>query len=184
MSLAKGMRMNVRDINKGVFLLILLSLGNSAFAASAGSGGVGTAFSKNSTSVSIVLGSGSAFGDSYYVLGGGVGYYVLEGLELGVDLQYWFSGDPSIAKISPHVRYVFTQPEHINPYIGAFYTRSFIDSDFLDDQDSYGYRGGAYFTPDNRVYIGGGFATEEYKDCPKQLDCSNTYPELLFQVSF
>jgi len=175
---------SIKKIINIAVLIFLLNMSNSAIAASSEAGGVGTAFTKNSTSIGIVLGSGSAFNDDYYVLGGSVGYYLLDGLEIGVDAQYWFSGDPSIFKVSPQVRYVFTQPEVINPYIGAFYTRAFIDSDFLDDQDSYGYRAGAYFSTDNRVYIGAGFAYEDYKDCPKQLDCSNTYPELLFQVSF
>ena len=79
-------------------------------AASVGTGGVSTAFSANSTAVGVVLGSGSAFNDDYLILGVGVGYYVVDGLELGIDLHHCFSGDPSITKLSPQIRYVFTQP--------------------------------------------------------------------------
>jgi len=178
---------NLRIINKLVVLLILLSVSKVTLAASAGTGGVSTAFSKNSTSVGVVLGSGSAFNDNYLILGVGVGYYVVKGLELGIDLQRWISGDPSITKLSPNIKYVFTQPKVIKPYIGAFYRRTYY-GDYkgieLDDQDSFGYRAGAYFSTDNRVYIGGGIVYEEFKDCSAFTECSITYPEILFTVSF
>lgn len=179
--------MSLRIINKLVVLLILLSVSKATLAASAGTGGVSTAFSKNSTSVGVILGSGSAFNDNYLILGVGVGYYVVDGLELGIDLQRWISGEPSITKLSPHIKYVFTQPKVIKPYIGAFYRRTYY-GDYrgidLDDQDSFGYRAGAYFSTDNRVYIGGGIVYEEFKDCSAFTECSITYPEILFTVSF
>ena len=176
-----------RATNKLLLGILLLGLSNVAVAVSAGTGGVSTAFSKNSTSVGVVLGSGSAFNDNYVILGLGVGYYVVRGLELGIDLQHWVSGDPSITKVSPQIRYVFTQPKVVKPYVGAFYRRTYYGSYQgidLDDQDSYGYRAGAYFSTDNRVYIGGGVVYEEYKDCISSTDCSSTYPEILFTVSF
>jgi hypothetical protein len=178
---------SLRAIRRLAVLIILTGISNSTLAASAGTGGVGTAFSKNSTSVGVVVGSGTAFDDDYIILGIGVGYYVTDGLELGIDLQRWFSGEPTITKISPQIRYVFTQPKTIKPYVGAFYRRTYYD-DFngieLDDQDSFGYRAGAYFSTNNRVYIGGGVVYEEFKDCSRLTDCSTTSPELLFTVSF
>ena len=179
--------MNFRTINKLVVLLVFLGVSNITLAASVGTGGISTAFSKNSTSVGVILGSGSAFNDNYIILGVGVGYYVLQGLEIGLDVQHWFSGDPSITKVSPQIRYVFTQPKVIKPYVGAFYRRTYF-GDFkgiaIDDQDSFGYRAGAYFSTNNRLYIGGGIVYEEYKDCDPSYDCSTTYPEILFTVSF
>jgi hypothetical protein len=167
------------------FLILSLGLtgwGTASNAASVGTGGVSTAFSKGSTSLGVILGSGTAFNDNYIILGVGVGYYVLPGLELGLDVQHWFSGDPAITKVSPQIRYVFTQPEVIKPYVGAFYRRTFISN--LDDADSYGYRAGAYFSAKSGVYIGGGIVYEQYTDCNRFADCSSTYPELLFTVSF
>ena len=152
-----------------------------------GTGGVGTAFSKDSTNVGIAVGSGSAFDDDYLILGISAGYYLTDGLELGIDLQRWFSGEPSITKVSPQIRYVFTQPKTIKPYVGAFYRRTHygdLDGEELDDRDSFGYRAGAYFTSNNRVYIGGGVVYEEFKDCPDFTDCSTTSPELLITISF
>jgi hypothetical protein len=178
---------SLRIIKKVAVLIILSGISNSTLAASAGTGGVGAAFSKNSTNFSVVIGSGSAFDDDYTVLGLGVGYYVTNGLELGIDLQRWISGEPTITKVSPQIRYVFTEPKTIKPYVGAFYRRTSYD-DYngieLDDQDSFGYRAGAYFSTNNRVYIGGGVVYEEFKNCSRFTDCSTTSPEVLFTVSF
>ncbi|MCK4675661.1 MAG: hypothetical protein KAT61_07075 [Gammaproteobacteria bacterium] len=179
--------MSFRIISKITVLLIFLGAGNVASAASVGSGGVSTAFSKDSTSVGVVLGSGSAFNDDYVILGASVGYYVVRGLELGIDVQHWFSGEPSITKVSPQVRYVFTQAKVIKPYVGAFYRRTYFgDINGVDpgDRDSFGYRAGAYFSTDNRVYIGGGIVYEEYQDCGRLSECSTTYPDILFSIRF
>ena len=167
-----------------IILTMLAMAGNTmmASAASVGTGGVGTAFTKGSTSLGVVAGSGSFGNENYLILGVGVGYYVLPGLEIGIDLQHWFSGDPSITKLSPQIRYVFTQPKVIKPYVGAFYRRTFIES--LEDADSFGYRAGAFFSAKGGVYIGGGIVYEEYKDCGRFVECSNTYPEIIFMVSF
>lgn len=177
--------MNFKNIKKRFFALAALAmLGYTipAQAASIGSGGIGTAFSRGSTSLGVVVGSGSFGREDYIILGVGVGYYVLPGLELGIDLQHWFAGDPAITKVSPQIRYVFTRAKVIKPYVGAFYRRTFIAD--LEDADSFGYRAGAYFSAKSGVYIGGGIVYEQYKDCGRFVDCSDTYPEILFSVSF
>ena len=177
--------MTLNRMKKLFITLVATGLAGSSMlvnAASVGTGGVSTAFSKNSTSVGVVVGSGSSFNDDYIILGVGVGYYVHTGLEIGIDLQHWFSGDPSVTKLSPQIRYVFTQPKVIKPYVGVFYRRTFVEN--LDDTDSYGYRAGAYFSDNNGVYIGGGIVYEEYTDCSRFVDCSFTYPEILITVSF
>lgn len=171
-------------IKRILTVLALFLFATVSQATSVGTGGIGTAFSKGSTTVSLVAGSGSTFNDNYIILGAGVGYYVARGLELGIDAQYWFSGDPAISKISPQIRYVFTQPKVIKPYVGAFYRRTFVDSDIFDDYNSYGGRAGAYFSSSSGVYIGAGVVYEQYADCNRFVDCSNSYPEILFQVSF
>lgn len=140
-------------------------------------------FSQGRQAVSVIAGAGSAFNDDYIILGLGYGYYVLNGLELGIDAQFWLSGDPSINKLSPQIRYVFTQPEKVKPYVGAFYRRTFIDG--LDDLDSIGYRGGLNFMGQGNFFFGVGFVYEEYRDCSETIfrDCSSTYPEILFSFS-
>jgi hypothetical protein len=166
-------------------LLVLLSSSSLSLAAvmvaDAATGNARAAFSKGSSTFNFVVGSGSAFNDNYTVLGVGVSYYLINGLEIGIDGQYWFSGEPSISKISPQIRYVMTQPEIVKPYIGTFYRRTFIED--LDDADSFGYRAGAYFSGGKGVYVGGGIVYEKYMDCNFG-DCSNSYPEVLISVSF
>lgn len=140
-------------------------------------------FSQGSQTVSIIAGAGSAFNDDYIILGLGYGYYVLKGLELGIDAQFWLSGDPSITKLSPQIRYVFTQPKTVKPYVGAFYRKTFIDR--LDDLDSIGYRAGLNFMGQGNFFLGVGFVYEEYRDCSETIfrSCSDTYPEILFSFS-
>jgi hypothetical protein len=177
----------LKRITRLVLLMLLAGASHSTLAASAGTGGVSTSFSKNSTSLSLVVGSGTAFNDNYTILGLGVGYYVAEGLELGIDVERWISGDPTITKVSPQIRYVFTRSNNIKPYVGAFYRRTHFgefDGIEIDDRDSFGYRAGAYFSTRNGVSIGGGVVYEEFKNCSALADCSTTNPELLFAVSF
>lgn len=140
-------------------------------------------FQKGSQAISIVAGSGSSFNENYIIIGGGYGYYVLDGLELGLDAQAWVNGDPSIYKLSPTVKYVFTQPKTIRPYVGAFFRRTFIDG--FEDLDSVGYRAGLYFMGQKNFYFGAGFVYEDYQGCSEVIfkDCSTTYPEILFLFS-
>ena len=171
------------NLKKSIILLLLLfGLSANVSAASIGTGGLSTAFSKGNVSLGIVAGSGEAFREDYIILGVGAGYYVMNGLELGIDVQHWFSGDPAITKVSPQIKYVFTQPKTIKPYVGVFYRTIFIED--LDNENSYGYRAGAFFSGANGVYIGGGIVYEEYEDCSRFVDCSNTYPEIIISVSF
>lgn len=174
-------------MSKVVVFSMLFGLSHTIIAASASSSGVGTGFSVNSTRISATLGSGNAFNDDYIILGVGAGYFVLNGLELGIDAQHWFSGDPSITKVSPRMTYVFTQLETIKPYLGVFYRRTFYgdyNARSLNDENSYGYRVGAYFNANKRIYIGGGLVYEKYTDCNSLNDCTSTYPEITVAISF
>jgi len=140
-------------------------------------------FQQGSQNVSIVAGAGSAYGDDYIILGAGYGYYLIDGLELGIDAQFWLNGDPSITKLSPQIKYVFTQPKTVKPYVGAFYRRTFTDG--LEDLDSIGYRAGLYFMGQGNFFFGAGVVYEDYQDCSETIftDCSDTYPEILFSFS-
>jgi len=159
-----------------IFLLILLMMSSFGSIALADSSKTTTAFSKG------IAGSGSSLNNNYIILGAGAGYYLIDGLEIGADIQHWFSGDPSITKLSPQIKYVYTQPKVIRPYLGAFYKWTFIKD--MDNQQSYGYRAGAYFSTRNRLNIGGGLVYEKYRDCALFISCSSTYPEVLLTISF
>lgn len=162
---------------KLVSLLIMLSAGVPAVPANS------SPFDQGSQSVAIIAGAGSAFGDDYLILGLGYGYYLIDGLALGVDAQFWLSGEPSITKVSPRITYVFTQPQTVKPYLGAFYRRTFVDG--LDDLDSIGYRAGLNFMGQGNFYFGAGIVYEQYQDCNETVfsSCSDTYPEIVFSFS-
>lgn len=147
--------------------------------------GVGASlFRKGNIRLSAYLGTGSAFNDTYTILGVGGGYYIVDGLELGVDAETWMGGDPDINRISPAVRYVFYSLQAVKPYVGAFYRRTFIEQ--FEDLDTAGVRGGLYFITGRRAYIGAGVVYDVYLDCEESIytSCSDTYSEFLFAITF
>ena len=141
-------------------------------------------FEKGSSRASVVVGSGYTLNESYVILGLGAGYFVLKGLELGLDGQAWVGGDPDIYKLIPKVTYIVPTQSRIRPYAGAFYSRIFIDG--FDDQDTAGARGGVYFTSDQKWFMGIGAVYESYLNCDKDVysSCDDVYQEISFSVSF
>ena len=141
-------------------------------------------FGKGSSRVSVVVGSGYTLDESYVILGLGAGYFVLNGLELGLDGQAWVGGDPDIYKLKPQATYIIPTQSRIRPYAGVFYSHIFIDG--YDDQDTVGGRGGIYFTSNEKWFMGIGAVYESYLDCDKDLysSCDDVYPEITFSVSF
>src|SRR6267378_3428406 len=101
---------------------------------------VGAAFSRGSTQVGVTGGTGYAFDQSYFVLGVGVGYYLFDGLSIGLSLESWTGSDPKMLKVTPSVQYVFRQVPVVKPYVGVFYRRAYVDG--LPDIDSVGGRAG------------------------------------------
>lgn len=139
-------------------------------------------FDKGSLRVGINLGAGSAFGDSYTLAGIGIGYYVLTGLELGLDAQTWLGGDTRIYQVTPSTTYVFTQLEAITPYLGVLYRKTSIEG--LADIDAYGGRAGMVLNATERTYVHAGLVAIEYQDCDERINerifesCSEVYPEV------
>jgi hypothetical protein len=141
-------------------------------------------FGKGSRRVSLFAGSGRTFDNSYFIIGLGFGYYLLEGLEIGLDGEAWLGDDPDIYKLSPQVKYVLPMQSKIRPYVGAFYGHVFIDE--ADDLDSIGGRGGICFIQDDSWYIGAGVVYESHLDCDESVynSCDDIYPEITIAFSF
>lgn len=167
--------MRVAVITRSVLLFTLLCA-----SANAATG----VFSKGTGRFSLLIGSGQAFGDDYTIIGIGVGYYVYDGLEFGINLDSWQGGDPEINQLTPEVRYVFRNESAVDPYVGALYRWTFISG--LDDLTAYGLRAGAYLTTGRSSYVGLGVAYIEYTDCDERIyvSCSETYPEVSIGFSF
>jgi hypothetical protein len=137
-------------------------------------------FTKGSKRVTVIAGAGSSFDENYAILGVGAGYFLTDGLEIGINWQTWLGGDPSINQITPELTYVFRNKSNFDPYIGALYRRTFISG--LDDLSAYGARAGINFSTGPRSYIGFGMVYLDYQDCTKSVyqDCSDSYPEIAF----
>ncbi|MGK0360858.1 MAG: hypothetical protein ACI9U2_003172 [Bradymonadia bacterium] len=147
-------------------------------------------FAKGRSRFSLSGGTVNQFGNSYIVIGGGYGYFVANGLELGLDAAFHFGDDPSITTVSPNVRYIIWQLGSLKPYVGAFAQRQFM-GEFggvdLDDIDSVGARGGVLWTTGN-TFLTVGAAYAKVLDCEDnpqiQQDCEQVYPEFGFGLSF
>ncbi|MBT8349839.1 MAG: hypothetical protein KJO26_01180 [Deltaproteobacteria bacterium] len=141
-------------------------------------------FKKGSRRVSIVAGSGRTISNDYIIVGLGVGYYVQNGLELGLDGEAWLGGDPDIYKLSPHANYILPTQSRFRPYVGAFYNHLFIDN--YDDLDTIGGRGGVYFIQEKQWFFGIGAVYESYLNCDDTIysSCDYFYPEITFSFSF
>ncbi len=123
--------------------------------------------------------SGStSFGDSYYQLGIGAGYYVADGLELGLDARSWLGGEQNIHEVEPSVTYVFTHLGSLKPYGGLLYRRTFIEGQ--DDLSAYGGRGGVFLRQSQNLMLRAGVVAIWRQDCDSDIysDCSEIYPEV------
>lgn len=143
-------------------------------------------FARGGLRLSVVLGGGTDFDDDYLILGGGIGYYLLDGLELSAQGAAWLVGDPFLATVSPGLTYAFIMVPQAHPYLGVFYRHYFIGDGF-DDLDTYGARGGVYLTVGQRGFVGAGVVYERRFDCDEDVlwrDCNQWYPELTVAFVF
>jgi hypothetical protein len=142
-------------------------------------------FSAHSVRLSLLLGTGSTASDTYLIVGGGVGYYLVDGLELAVDYEAWIGGEPVMHRVSPGLRYVLHFVPTIKPYVGVFYRHTFVNN--YDDLNYVGARAGLYYAPArSRIYFGGGAVYERLLDCSANalVDCDTVYPEIFIGIGF
>lgn len=142
-----------------------------------------TPFDQGRISISAGGGTTSTLNHHYIVLGGGVGYYVLDGVELSLHGLYEWGDGPSISLLSPQLRYV-AQPLvgqwPVIPYVGVFYNHWFV-GDNLGDEDSVGARAGGLWI-NGRIVIGLGVVYEQIvSSCT---DCSSWYPDITIGFTF
>jgi len=120
------------------------------------------------------------------LVGVGLGRFIKTGLELGLSYEAWVGADPGVSKLTPRIGYALTRAPMVTPYLGAFYTRAFIEG--LEDLDSVGGRAGIY-RGRGRTSYGVGAVFENYlnfdaEDYPNGGDSWNIYPEVFVSASF
>jgi len=125
-------------------------------------------------------GVGSAYNETYYELGGRIGYDIGFGLTPEVGLSYWGGNTPTFVQLTPGVTWYVPLPL-IRPYVGGFYAHDFVNSGF-PDQDALGLRGGIGLLGLGPLYIDIGIAYERRLSCPA--DCDTWWPEASAGISF
>jgi hypothetical protein len=153
-------------------------------AAPAAAQSVAGAFGKGRTHFVLTASSGYAFDESYFVLGLGASYYLIDGLSAGLFIESWSGADPGMTKITTSLQYVLHRVQTVKPYIGTFYRRTDIES--LPDLDSVGARAGVYVQAGRNAYIGLGGVYESYLDCNEGTyrKCDSTYADVTFTIAF
>ena len=142
----------------------------------------GGVFSVGSKNVNIIAGTDNSFGNSYTVLGVNVNYFVVDNLSVGAAYQAYLGGNPSINQVTvPVTYYIPLEGSAFRPYVGAFYSKTFIESPF-DDYNIYGGRAGVSMQVSNSAYMSFGWVQE------LQTSSSSTskrgYPEVSAGISF
>ena len=135
-------------------------------------------FDEGNVIATVALGNGRFFNENYLIIGGGVGYFVADGIEVGLDADIWTGGNRSVYELTPKITYVHDFSPKLKPYIGAFYNRTYIED--FDDSDAMGYRVGVYIPTDKKIYFGFGVVSTELQDCTNSIftNCSDTYTEI------
>jgi hypothetical protein len=143
-------------------------------------------FARGTTSLALMLGAGEQLQRNYTVVSGRMGYYFVEDVEASVALDAWFGNDPKIYKLTPELRYVYSAPRNVKPYVAGFVARSFYKGGAVADTDSYGARVGAYFPLSRRSFLGLGLVHERFMNCDARVygDCRQTFSELSLHFVF
>ena len=142
-----------------------------------------TPFDRGKLGLSGGGGTQTNLGYRYFVVGLGVGYFVLDGLEVGLGALHQFGDGPSISQLSPSLRYV-AQPlvglSPLIPYTGVFYRHWFIGSE-LADVDTVGARAGLLYVSGQFVLGLGVVVERTVSTC--DADCVQVYPDFTISLS-
>ena len=145
---------------------------------------VSAAFARGQKHFVLTASTGYAFDESYFVLGLGASYYLIDGLAVGLHIESWSGADPGMIKYTASTQYVFHQMRTVKPYLGGFYRRTDIEN--LPDLDSVGARAGVYLEAGRNAFIGLGAVYESYLDCNETTyrKCDSTYAEVTVTIAF
>ena len=132
--------------------------------------------------VRIAAGGGGGVGGWSAGLSGG--YFILDGLELGVGTTYISTNDLKLLQGTGSTTYVFLPDASMNPYAGVFLRHWFVLEGNADPQSSMGIRGGLYHLSGNGLMLGFGVVQETILDCNDSGECQSIYPEFSLSIVF
>lgn len=130
--------------------------------------------------VGATAGASYAFGQTYFSLGGHLGYGVGFGLEPNVEAQWWLGQSPTIVKLAPGITWYLPLPL-IRPYVGGYYARWIVSSG-VSDQDALGARAGLVVFSAGPASAGLGVAYERRLSC--NVNCDTWLPEASAGITF
>ena len=132
--------------------------------------------------VRIAAGGGGGVGG--WSAGVSAGYFVVEGLELGLGTAYISADDITLLQTTGSGTYVFLPEASFNPYVGGFARHWFVLEGDRDPQSSMGLRGGLYHLNQGGLMFGFGAAYEKILDCTSDENCTDIYPEFSLSLVF
>jgi len=167
-------------------LVLVMALTLSLYSATLSTGGssisASSMFSQSSVSLGVKLGSASIGNENYTIAGISGNYFVIENLSVGLGYEKWFSGTPSIQKLTAETTYFIPVAEKVRPYVGLLYRRVLI-SDGFDDTNAYGYRAGIALVQNN-LLLSAGIVQEKYDTKRGIFDDTETYGEFTIGFAF
>ncbi len=117
---------------------------------------------------------------TYFTIGGRLGYDVAFGVTPEIGISAWMGGTPSIIEVAPGVTWYMPLPI-LRPYIGAFYAHDFVSSGY-PNQDALGGRAGISLFGAGPVSVSVGAAYKKYLSC--SIDCDTWWPEVFAGIGF
>ena len=130
------------------------------------------------------ISAGGGGGVGGWSLGVSAGYFVTEGLELGLGTTYIRTDDLSLVQVTGSSTYVFLPAESLNPYTGGFARHWFVVDGDAESQSSAGVRVGFYNRSGRNLLFGLGAVHEVILDCPANDECASIYPEFSLSLIF
>lgn len=147
----------------------------------------GELFQKGNLGLGVIVGSGSSLTregtQNYTIAGVTADYFIIDDLSVGLGYMGWFGGTPTLSQVTLPVTYYLPLEEKFRPYIGAFLRETFV-SEGYDDYNSYGVKAGVAISFSKKSYLGIGLVQEFYGSGKYGDESSNTYPEIIFALSF
>jgi len=127
----------------------------------------------------------NAYGNNYTVIGASVNYFLLDNLSTGIAYQAWLGDNPSINQITVPITYHIPLDSIYRPYIGTFYSHTFMGDNGTQkytDYESYGGSIGLTMQTSSNSYVSFGWIQEIYDDGVNSQ--SRGYPQVSGGFSF